>query len=145
MHCFRSGRGDVENQLYEAVYASLEAVAQADLQSVGIPAISSGVFGFPLAVACRNIIEAITDFCQVPRYRGVAEIHFVDPNDKAVDIFHEELGKIHGANNVKLTATQTAKLPQLRDRTASGKSNVEVANAIQTNVLSKQTRITWES
>ena len=94
--------GHVENELYEAAYAALEGVASQNLRSVGIPAISSGVYGFPIIVACRNIIEAITDFCQDARFRVVSEIHLVDPNDMTVNVFHQALCKIHGPENVIL-------------------------------------------
>ena len=70
----RSGHGDVEKQLYESVHASLEAVGKRQLQSVGIPAISSGVFGFPVAVACRNIIQAISDFFRDGKFPSVTEV-----------------------------------------------------------------------
>ena len=86
------------------MYASLEAVGKLRLQSVGVPAISSGVFGFPVAVACRNIIDAISDFFRDGNFHTVTEVHFVDPNERAVNIFHEELAKVHGADKVKLTS-----------------------------------------
>ena len=51
-------RGE-DNQLYEAVFKTLEAVRKIGLNTVGLPAISSGVFGFPLSAACKTIVEAI--------------------------------------------------------------------------------------
>ena len=93
---YHSGIGDVESKLYETVFAALEAAALEKFSSVALSAISSGVFSFPIEVACRIIIEAITDFCQEPTLRSVTDIHFVEQKDERLAVFQAELDKLTG-------------------------------------------------
>ena len=78
------------------MFAALEAAALEKFTSVAIPAISSGVFGFPIQVASRIILEAISDFCQEPTLRCVADIHFVEQKNQRVAVFQNELDKLTG-------------------------------------------------
>jgi len=56
------GEGDEDRKLGIAVSTSLETAASLELTSVGLPAISTGIFGFPKARAAPIIFEAIAEF-----------------------------------------------------------------------------------
>jgi len=57
-------RGDPDDgpHLTEAVAAALDASARLGATSVAIPAISAGIYGYPLADACRIIVGAVRDW-----------------------------------------------------------------------------------
>jgi O-acetyl-ADP-ribose deacetylase (regulator of RNase III) len=53
------GEGDEDRKLGEAVTGSLRVADRLKLNSIAFPAISTGIFGFPVALAARIILEAI--------------------------------------------------------------------------------------
>ena len=50
---------NAKKQLFDATYAALGEVKRLGMKSVGIPAISTGVYSFPLQIACNIIVEAV--------------------------------------------------------------------------------------
>ena len=75
------------------MFAALEAANREKCSSAALPAISSGVFGFPIEVSSRIIIDAIIDFCKEPMLRSIRDIHFVEHNQDNVVVFLGELEK----------------------------------------------------
>ncbi len=69
------GEGDEDAKLHTAVTAALSLADQRGFKSVALPAISTGIFGFPKARGAEVILDAITDFCQVHPESSVQEIH----------------------------------------------------------------------
>jgi len=51
------GEGDEEAKLRAAVRSALDRAAELGLASVALPAISTGIFGYPKAEGCRAIVE----------------------------------------------------------------------------------------
>lgn len=59
------GSGNEESKLRAAVQGSLRTAASLELNSLAIPAISTGIFGYPLDQAANVILKAIDEFiCQ---------------------------------------------------------------------------------
>jgi O-acetyl-ADP-ribose deacetylase (regulator of RNase III) len=56
------GDGDEDAKLSAAVRGSLEIADQAGLASIALPAISTGIFGFPRRRAARIILGTIRDY-----------------------------------------------------------------------------------
>jgi O-acetyl-ADP-ribose deacetylase (regulator of RNase III) len=56
------GEGDEDRKLTLAVRSSLETAAALQLESIGLPAISTGIFGFPKLRAARITVDAIAAF-----------------------------------------------------------------------------------
>ena len=56
------GEGDEDRKLREAVTGSLRAAGKLSLASIALPAISTGIFGFPKERAAGVIFSAIADF-----------------------------------------------------------------------------------
>lgn len=56
------GEGDEDEKLYQAVIGSLEAAAYLQLSSLAMPAISTGIFGFPHERAARIILSTIRQY-----------------------------------------------------------------------------------
>ncbi len=63
---------------------SLSLAAKHQLESLAFPAISCGVYGYPLADACRIAIDTTTDF--LTAHPGIARVIFIlfSDNDRRV-------------------------------------------------------------
>jgi putative ATPase len=58
------GEGDEERKLAQAVTGSLRTADELGLVSIALPAISTGIFGFPVERAARILLAAIRDYFQ---------------------------------------------------------------------------------
>lgn len=73
------------SRLKLAVKESLRQAEMTNCSSIALPAISSGVFGFPVELCAETIAEALREYCDNPRGTGtLAEIHLVDNNHNTV-------------------------------------------------------------
>ncbi len=59
---WKGGKYNEDEILYNAVRNSLLLAHEKNLKSISIPAISTGIFGFPKERAARIILKAIKDF-----------------------------------------------------------------------------------
>uniref|UniRef100_A0A3Q3SM17 Poly [ADP-ribose] polymerase n=1 Tax=Mastacembelus armatus TaxID=205130 RepID=A0A3Q3SM17_9TELE len=70
-----------------AVKESLKQAAKTNCSTIALPAISSGVFGFPVDLCAETIAEAVREYCDSPEGPGsLTEIHLVDNNDNTVRV-----------------------------------------------------------
>jgi O-acetyl-ADP-ribose deacetylase len=60
----RMGEGDEERKLHSAVAASLNLAREKNLESLALPAIATGIFGFPIDRAATIILAAVRDHLQ---------------------------------------------------------------------------------
>ena len=59
---YKDGKSGEPEKLESAVKAALEIADKKKLKSIAIPAISTGIFGYPLAEASKIITSAVVDF-----------------------------------------------------------------------------------
>lgn len=59
------GHGDEDRKLAAAVRGSLDAAADLRLKSIALPAISTGIFGFPRERAARVILAAVREWAEI--------------------------------------------------------------------------------
>ena len=71
-----------------AVENTLNAVQQ--YQSVAIPAISSGVFGFPKDLCANILVSSALKFCKTIPLSKLREIHFINNDVPTVKAFEQE-------------------------------------------------------
>uniref|UniRef100_A0AAV3A3H0 Poly [ADP-ribose] polymerase n=1 Tax=Pyxicephalus adspersus TaxID=30357 RepID=A0AAV3A3H0_PYXAD len=105
-----------ERLLRRAITTSLQLASEKCHSSIAIPAVSSGVFGFPLKLCVENIVEAIQDFVEEPRKQNTLQrIHLVDVNDETVNTFTKvikaKFGNQRSIFPTTLLASQPVKLP----------------------------------
>lgn len=62
---WRGGNAAESEKLASCYHSSLELAAERDLRSIAFPAISCGVFGFPIARACEIAVDTIDSFPRV--------------------------------------------------------------------------------
>lgn len=81
------GEGDEDAKLHTAVTAALSLADQRGFKTVALPAISTGIFGFPKARGAEVILDAITDFCEGHPESSVQEIHITLIDTPSVSVF----------------------------------------------------------
>ena len=71
------GSGDEEGKLSAAVRGSLELAGKLNLNSLALPAISTGIFGFPKELAARVILDTIHDYFLSKPSSNIAMVRLV--------------------------------------------------------------------
>ena len=71
-----------EKHLHFAVTNALKKAG--DFKSVAIPAISTGVYGFPRDLCAKIMMDAALEFSEKNPKCSLSEIHFIDTNDASV-------------------------------------------------------------
>ncbi|XP_073711243.1 poly(ADP-ribose) polymerase family member 14-related sequence 1 isoform X2 [Misgurnus anguillicaudatus] len=98
-HFNTSNYQDSVSLLGKTVRKSLNLAEQENCQSVAIPAIGSGAFGFPPNLCAETIVKSIKKFCDIIGGNFVTkQIHLVDNNDTTVQAFQAAVQKIYGVS-----------------------------------------------
>jgi len=84
------GEGDEDAKLRQAVLAALRLAEEKGLRSVALPAISTGIFGFPKARGARLILDAILEFASTHPVMSIGEIRITLIDQASVSVFAEE-------------------------------------------------------
>jgi O-acetyl-ADP-ribose deacetylase len=88
----RWGEGDEEQKLADATRAVLRIAEARGLRSVALPAISTGIFGYPIAEAARVMVGAVHEhLASAPSTLERVVLCLFD--DAAVSVFDEELSR----------------------------------------------------
>lgn len=94
LHCLGPVYGNDEPAaalLASCYRRALELADERGLSSVAFPAISTGVFGYPLGEAAEVAIEAVAEVA--PRLRRVRRVRFVLLGNRAFEAFAGALGR----------------------------------------------------
>ena len=84
------GDGDEDNKLRAAVTGSLTLADEHGLLSLALPAISTGIFGFPKDRGARVILDAVENFfIQYPE-TSLNEVHITLIDEPSVRVFADE-------------------------------------------------------
>jgi O-acetyl-ADP-ribose deacetylase (regulator of RNase III) len=75
-----------EKHLYNAVYNSLLLADKNNLNSISLPAISTGIFGYPMQEAAQVILTAIDDFIK-SNPKSLKTINLVLFSKKDLEVF----------------------------------------------------------
>ncbi|GAB4538846.1 MAG: hypothetical protein Fur002_02990 [Anaerolineales bacterium] len=81
------GDGDEDAKLRAAALGALRLADELQLTSIALPAISTGIFGFPKARAARIILDAIYDYLKEPSRLRLIRITLWD--DDSARVFEE--------------------------------------------------------
>ncbi len=84
------GEGDEDRKLQDAVTGSLKRAEELKAHSLALPAISTGIFGFPLERAARIILETLRAYFVRNPMSGIRTTRIVLHDDKAVRAFTRE-------------------------------------------------------
>jgi len=89
---YKGGTKEEANLLKSAYLESLKQASKKDAKSVSFPAISAGVYGYPLNEAAHIAIKTAIDYLK--ENKGIELVRFVLFDKKIYDIFSEELRKL---------------------------------------------------
>ncbi len=90
----RWGEGDEENKLRSAVRNALSRADELGCESVSLPAISTGIFGYPKAEGVRVIVEESVKFAE--KAKNVRQIRFCNIDEETANLFVDNLKKFEG-------------------------------------------------
>ena len=90
-----TGKAGEEDKLSSAVYNILKSVENYGFKSVAIPAISSGIFGFPKRLCAKVLFDVVEFFARErkddsTKREYLKEVRFTNFDKETVDIFSEE-------------------------------------------------------
>jgi len=81
------GSGNEKAKLRSAVLGSLNRALDLGLESLALPAISTGIFGYPLQEAAGVILTAVRDFTNQAESRGLSRILIVVYDERTASAF----------------------------------------------------------
>src|SRR5208283_3194597 len=90
----RMGEGDEDNKLKSAVKSSLELASLKGLSSISLPAISSGIFGFPKDRCAKILVSTAKDFLVKNSHSSVQVVEFCIFDELTLGFFKQEFDKI---------------------------------------------------
>jgi O-acetyl-ADP-ribose deacetylase (regulator of RNase III) len=90
----RMGEGDEDNKLKNAVLSSLMLASGKALKSISIPAISSGIFGFPKDRCAEILVREALNYLKENPKSSLEVVEFCIYDDLTMGYFKKEFGKI---------------------------------------------------
>uniref|UniRef100_A0A8C7V3U1 Poly [ADP-ribose] polymerase n=1 Tax=Oncorhynchus mykiss TaxID=8022 RepID=A0A8C7V3U1_ONCMY len=97
-------QGTAIQRLKQAVNESLREAAKVNCSTVAVPAVSSGIFGFPLDLCTETIAVAVRDYCEnLSGHTSLTEIHLVDNSDNTVRALASAVQKTFNDLHPKIT------------------------------------------
>lgn len=84
------GSGDEDQKLTAAIQGSLRRAEQLEIQSIALPAISTGIFGFPIARAARIFLTAIEGYFEENPESSLEQVRLTLYDRKTLELFLQE-------------------------------------------------------
>lgn len=91
---WQGGRAGEDELLRSAVWNSLARAEELKLSSIALPAISSGIFGFPKDRCAAILVKAALDFIEEHPAGHLRQIRFTNIDRRTVDLFAAELRRV---------------------------------------------------
>ncbi|MBI5640606.1 MAG: macro domain-containing protein [Nitrospirae bacterium] len=95
----RMGEGNEDIKLKSAVQASLILASQKNLKSISLPAISSGIFGFPKDRCAKILVSEAADFLRKNSTTSLEVIEFCIYDDLTLGYFRKEFERLGSLNS----------------------------------------------
>jgi len=86
------GSGDEDKKLENATLCSLEIAEKHDLTSIAFPAISTGIFGYPIERCAKIMLSTVQKF--IEEGTKITKVIFCVWNHEAFAAFKKEIGKL---------------------------------------------------
>jgi len=88
------GEENADRKLADAVIGSLVRAEELGLRSIAFPAISTGIFGFPLDRAAEIFMETIRQFYQDRPESAIKTVQIVLFDERSLDVFNQEFKRV---------------------------------------------------
>lgn len=102
---WQGGRNKEEGQLYDCVTTSLEETDKRNLSSIAIPALCTGIFGYPASEATKVITESVRDYFKRPHSSSIKTVFLCDIVTSTVDLFVKAANKFFNQPDSKYHST----------------------------------------
>ncbi|CAC5424291.1 Protein mono-ADP-ribosyltransferase PARP15 [Mytilus coruscus] len=93
---WQGGSNREEERLHQCVESILVETEQNQHTSVAIPALCTGIFGYPANQATRVIAQTVNDYFSSNRGSTVQRVYLCDVNENSVDLFVKAGDKVFG-------------------------------------------------
>ncbi|XP_075037348.1 protein mono-ADP-ribosyltransferase PARP14-like [Mixophyes fleayi] len=104
-----------ERLLRRAITSSLELADKNGHKSIAIPAVSSGIFGFPIHSCVQNIVESIKQYMESKHEESsLKNICLVDTNDQTIRAFTNSLKEKFGDQNFDFSPKHRVERPEMK-------------------------------
>jgi O-acetyl-ADP-ribose deacetylase (regulator of RNase III) len=97
----RWGEGQEEHKLSSAVTSSLALADDTGLTSIALPAISTGIFGFPKALGAQVILQSIAAYFSDHPESGINDVRVVLIDQESVAVFAQAFNQLWPASESK--------------------------------------------
>jgi putative ATPase len=94
---WHGGQQGEDEQLRSATWQSLELAHQRGFRSIALPAISSGIFGFPKDRCAQILLATAREFAEQHPDSPLRDIQFVLFDSPTLQVFEAEFGRQFGA------------------------------------------------
>jgi O-acetyl-ADP-ribose deacetylase (regulator of RNase III) len=84
------GEGGEDGKLRAAIVGALELAQAHGLSSLALPAIATGIFGFPKERGARILLEAVADHAQAHLASSLREVHVTLIDEPTLQVFAAE-------------------------------------------------------
>ena len=85
----RQGEGDEEEKLKNATLSSLKVAEENNLKSITFPAISTGVYGFPLDACARIMLTTVKEY--LSGTKKIERVVFALFDDQSFKVFEDQM------------------------------------------------------
>ena len=85
-----NGRDDEDQKLQDAVTGSLQVADELKCTSISMPAISTGIFGFPKDKAAKIIFRVIADYFETNHNSNLKQVRIVLFDQATIDAFMKQ-------------------------------------------------------
>jgi O-acetyl-ADP-ribose deacetylase (regulator of RNase III) len=87
------GEGEEDRKLFSAVYSALDMAQRHQFKSLALPAISTGIFGFPKDRGAQIILNAILEFFENHEGSSLTEVQIVLIDQPSIEVFAAEFAQ----------------------------------------------------
>ncbi|KAJ8371725.1 hypothetical protein AAFF_G00302720 [Aldrovandia affinis] len=124
---------------------SLTLAQQNGCASIAIPAVSSGIFGFPLQLCAETIAKSVRDHCEGSHRSSLTKIHLVNNDDKTVQAMTQAVSEAFAERQLQILSQRrsSSKIEQRRHtkeglKIVLSKGNIEdVSTKVIVNTISQ--------
>ncbi len=88
------GEGNEDEKLRSAIKSVMEIADSLKISSISVPAVSTGIFGYPKEEGIKTIVEETVKFLKENPQTTIKEIHFIDRDRKSAELFATKLREV---------------------------------------------------
>ena len=105
---WEGGQKDEDNSLHSALYNSLSECHSRQLSSLAVPAISSGIFGFPKARCAKVLFSSVLEFFRAEPKSSVNLVRFTNFDKPTVEVFKDAAADLNEEPDVRVELGQAS-------------------------------------